>query len=338
MTQANIFLRPQRRFNFSAKLLALGLIAGAAVTAPLDRAWADYPDHTITAIVPFGPGGSNDIVGRLLSTYMAKSLGQPVIVVNKPGAGGNIGMQSLAQSKPDGYTICFVSSAATQNPALYRKMPYDPVNDMLPVAQTAEGPLIIAVKKDLPAKTLQEFIDLMKKNPGKLNASSAGTSTQLAIELFNLQNNVTATIATYDGSGGAANSLLAGETDYAIIDALPLMGGLSSGGVRALAVAGEKRLASLPNVPTTKEAGSPNFLSSSPFGVYAPKGTPPEIVNKLNATLAEILKIPDVVERFSTLGITPVAKTPAEFKAFYLSEVETWKKVVVAAKIPMFDD
>ena len=331
-------VRNSSRPNRLARLAVLALVAGAASATLSGQARAEYPDHAITAIVPFAPGGSNDLVARVVSPYLSKLLGQPVVVVNKPGAAGNVGISFTTQAKPDGYTFVFAATAATQNPALFKHLPYDPITDVVPVAQLAEGPYIFVTKKDLPVKNLQEFIELVRKNPGKLNGSAGGIGTRLSIELFNLQNNLKTVVIAYDGTGPAATALYTGEADFAITDPASLVGAVNSGTVRGLAVAGEKHLSELPGLPTTKEAGLPAYQASAPYGVYVAKGTPADIVKKLHDSLNEVTKMPEVVERLNQLGLSTVEKTQEAFKAYYLAEIDKWKKVAETAKIPAQDD
>ncbi len=314
-------------------LLCLCVIALAAALP----ARAEYPERLIRAIVPFATGGTNDITGRLISPYLSKAFGQPVIVENRPGAGGNIGLVATAKSAPDGYTILFVATGATQNPALYRNLGYDPINDILPVAAIAESPYALMVNRSLPVKSVTEFINLARKNPGKLNASAGGIGTSLSVELFKIQANIKAEIIPYNGTGAAALAVATGETDFAIADTSGFMAYIPSGRVRLLAVAGEKRLPSFPDVPTTTEAGLPSFKAGTVVAVYVTSKTPADIVQKLNTTLNAIVVMPEVREQLNRQGANPTPKTVAEVNQWYRREIQLWKDIVKRLNIPPVD-
>jgi tripartite-type tricarboxylate transporter receptor subunit TctC len=298
---------------------------------------ADYPERLIRAIVPFATGGTNDITARLISPYLSKALGQPVVVENRPGAGGNIGLVATAKSAPDGYTILFVATGATQNPALYRNLGYDPITDIMPAAAVAESPYAIVVNRSIPVKSVSEFIALARKSPGKLNASSGGVGTGMAVELFKIHANVKAEIIPYNGTGAASLAVATGETDFAITDTSGFMAYIPSGRVRILAVAGEKRLPSFPDVPTTTEAGLPSFKVGTVVGVYLNSKVPPDIVQRLNSTINTILALPEVKEQLNKLGANPTPKTVAEVNHWYRSEIQVWKDLARKLKIPPLD-
>ena len=310
------------------------LLSAAAVTLVLALApavQAQYPDRVIKGVVPFPAGGGTDIFGRFAAEHLGKALGQPVVVENRGGADGNIGMASVAKSAPDGYTLLFNSSAATVNPAMYRTLPFDP-GDLVPAAILCEYYNLIFVNPTkVPAKTLGEFVDLMRKNPGKYNIAAGGT--RLVVDMFTTMNNLDLAVIPYRGAGDAINALLAGDVDLMIVNAPGLLSHVRSGKIRALAVTAPQRQADLPDVPTTKEAGMPDFTYGSFFGVYVRAGTPPEVVRKLNATLNEITTKPDVVERFRALGAEPVQRTPEEALERYRSDIARLKDVVSRAKI-----
>jgi len=315
--------------------LTLALVFLSALSGPVR---AEYPDHIIKGVVPFTPGGATDLYARVIAPYLSKALGQTVVVENKGGAAGNIGMDSVAKSKPDGYTILFNSSAATVNPAMFRKLPFDPIKDLQPVAMLSEAPTVVAVNTaKVPSKTLKEFVDLVKKNPGKFNAAAGGVGTQLPVELFRLQNNLDMVVLLYKGAGDAVTAMVSGEADCMIVTMPPLAPHIAAGRLRALAVAGEKRLPAFPDVPTTREAGMPDFTYGSAFGVYVRAGTPPEIVRKLNATLNAITAMPEVADRVKRFGATPLQKTPEEFTEAYHREIARLKDVVARAKIQTVD-
>ena len=322
------------QYRSLARRFAIGLACAMTLSAP---AYAEYPERVITAIVPFAPGGANDIVARVITPYMAQRLGQSVVVQNKAGAAGNIGITATAQSKPDGYTILFSATASTQNPALFKTMPFDPLKDIIPVAELAESEYALFVKAASPIRTFKDLIDEAKKNPGKLNGAAGGIGTRLSIELFNEQYKVKTTVIAYDGTGPSATALMTGEADFAITDPSPLLSAVKSGRVRAVALAGAKRLDIFPDLKTTAEEGFPEYTAGAPFGVYVPAGTPQAIVDKLHDLLNDIVKQPDVQERLNQLGLAPINKSQAEFVALYRNEIEKWKNVVKTANIPLIE-
>jgi tripartite-type tricarboxylate transporter receptor subunit TctC len=313
------------------------LVLLLAFALPPCKASAQYPERMIRAIVPFAPGGSNDGMARLISPEITKTLGQQVIVENRPGAAGNIGIDAVAKSPPNGYTILYSATASTQNPALFRKLPYDPLRDIQPVAEVGQAPYVFLVNPRVPARNVQDLIDVARKNPGKLNASSGGIGTRLASELFQIQNKLKLEIIPYNGAGLAALAVMTGEADFAIMDASPVLGQIAAGKIRALAIAGEKRLKSLPNVPTTAEAGFPGYKSGTIFGVYVAAGTPADIVQKLNTTINKIISAPAMAERLRELGAEANPKSVEEFSALYRKEIEKWKAIVRQANIPPVD-
>ena len=332
MNNRHVTYAPSGRFLAAALCILTGLVALAAPPAH-----AEYPERLIRAIVPFATGGTNDITARVISPYLSKALGQSVIVENRPGAGGNIGLVATVKSAPDGYTILFVATGATQNPALYRNLGYDPITDIMPVAAIAESPYAIVVNRSLPVKNVMEFIQLARKNPGKLNASAGGIGTSLSVELFKIQANIKAEIIPYSGTGSAALAVATGETDFAITDTSAFMAYVPTGRVRVLAVAGEKRLPSFPDVPTTAEAGIPTFKAGTVVAVYVTSKTPADIVQKLNTTLNAILANSEVKDQLNKLGANPTPKSVSDVNQWYRHEVQTWKDIVKRLNIPPVD-
>ena len=299
-------------------------------------AFAQYPDHPIRAIVPFPAGGGTDVFARLVSDRLGKALGQPVVIENKGGADGNIGMEFVAKAPADGYTMLFNSSAATVNPVMYGKLRFDPARELRPVTVLCEYYNLVVVNAEkIPATTLAEFVDLLKKNPGKYNFASNGA--RLGIELFKLETGVDVTIVPYRGASDAITGLIRGDADFMIVNAPGLMPHIASGKLRALAVTGPKRDPDLPSVPTTAEAGLPQFTYSSFFGAYVPAATPADIVAKLAAALNTITAMPDVVAQFRQQGAVAVQSTPAEAARKYDSTIASYKDIVVKAKIPPAD-
>jgi len=317
-----------------ATLPLLTSILGLVLSSPVQ---AEYPEKPIRAIVPFAPGGANDVMGRLMSPEISKLLGQPVIVENKPGAGGNIGLDFVAKSKPDGYTLLYSATASTQNPALYRNLPFDPIKDLVPTAEIGQAPYVIMVNPKLPLKTAMDLVEYARKNPGKLNAASGGLGTQLSVEMFRIKNKLSMEIIPYPGTGPAAVAVRQGIADFAIMDTSAYTGFLAAGQVKALAVAGDKRMSSLPDVPTAREAGLGDYLAGTIFGMYVAGGTSNDIVQKLNTTVNRIISNPETVERLRRLGAEPNPKSVDEFTKLIHSEIALWKTIVKQANIPYVD-
>jgi tripartite-type tricarboxylate transporter receptor subunit TctC len=309
----------------SVVLLGLPLIARA-----------EYPDHAIKAIVPFPPGGGTDIFTRLVSQRLSQVLGQPVVVENRAGADGNIGMEFVAKAAPDGYTIVFNSSAATVNAVMYRNLRFDPEKELKPAGVLAEYYNLIIVNPDkVAAKTLPEFVELLRRNPGKYNFASNGA--RLGIELFKTAANVDVTIVPYKGAGDAITGLLRGDSDFMIVNAPGLTQYIAGGKLKPLAITAPARQADFPDVPTTREAGLPGYTYASFFGAYVPAGTPPDIVRKLNAALDQVTALPEVVEQFRQNSAVAVQSTPEQATARYLGDIAKYRDIVIKAKIPPVD-
>ena len=298
---------------------------------------AEYPQRLIRAIVPFAAGGSNDTMARLIAPELARALGQQVIVENRPGAAGNIGIDAVAKSPPNGYMILFSATASTQNPALFRKLPYDPLRDIQPVAEIGQAPYVFIVNPAVPAKTLQELVNVARRNPGELNAAAGGIGTRLASELFRIQNKLKLEIIPYQSSGQGALAVMIGEADFVVMETSPVQGQLTAGKLRALAVAGDKRLKAFPGLPTTTEAGFPDYKAGTIFGIYVAAGTPADIVQKLNGAIDRITGAPAFAQRLLDLGVETNPKTVEEFSALYRREIEKWKDIVKKANIPPVD-
>lgn len=313
--------------------LLLTLSACLVLAAPPGHAQAQYPDRLIKGIVPFPAGGGTDIFARLVAQYMSKALGHPIVIENRGGADGNIGMDAVAKSNPDGYTVLFNSSAATVNAAMYRTLPFDPVKDLKPVAMVCEYYNLILVNPvKAPVKTLGEFVALIRKNPGKINAAAGGT--RLAVDLFRVQNNLDVAVIPYRGAADAITALLSGESDLMIVNAPGLTAHIVSGKVRALAITATQRQPDFPDVPSTAEAGMPDYLYGSFFGVYVPAAVPAEVVRKLNSTINAITATKEVSDKFRELSATAVQKTPEEAGKRYLGDIASLRDIVVRAKIP----
>lgn len=320
------------KFSLSGKAAAASiLMAGALGFA--SSALAAYPDHAIRLVVGFSAGGTTDVVARILGKEMGEALGQPVVVENRPGAGSNIATEMVARATPDGYTLYMVAVTSAINQTLYKNLRFDLVKDFAPVSLGVRVPNVLVVNPKIPAKTVQELIDYAKANPGKLNfaSSGSGTSIHMAGELFKQLAKIDATHIPYKGSSPAITDLIGGQVDYMFDNMPSAWPHVESGKLRALAVTTAERSKTAPDLPTMQESGFPTYDVSSWFGVIAPKGTPDEIVNKLNNVIQTALAKPDVQARMADLGAVPAKTTPAEFGDFIKSEVDGWAKVVKAS-------
>jgi tripartite-type tricarboxylate transporter receptor subunit TctC len=293
-----------------------------------------YPSQPIKMIVPFTAGGTTDILARTIGQKLSESLHQPVIVENRPGAGGNIGADAVAKAKPDGYTI-LMGTIGTQaiNTSLYSKMPYDSARDFAPVTLVAIVPNVLMVHPSVPAKNVKELIALAKAKPGQLNfaSSSTGGSPHLSGEMFKQMTGVDIVHVPYKGSAPAITDLLGGQVTL-MFDNLPSgLPQVKAGKLRALGVTSARRSPAAPDIPTIAESGVPGYEVDSWFGILAPAGTPAEIVNKLNAEIVRILKLPDVNERLAEQGAQPVGDTPQHFAEHIRKETAKWAKVVKAS-------
>jgi tripartite-type tricarboxylate transporter receptor subunit TctC len=299
---------------------------------------ADYPDKPIRFVITFGPGGGTDILGRILGQKLNESSGQPVVVDNRPGAGGTIGMELAARAMPDGYTLVLAYWATlTVNPALYAKLAFDPVRDFAPVTQLTAQPSILVVNPSLPVKSVGDLIALAKAKPGQLNYASAGIGTgqHLNGELLKSMAKINLVHVPYKGGigGQILADLLTGQVQIYFVDPLPGLPHVRAGKLRPLAVTSTRRSPVLPDIPTMAQAGLPGYEVISWYGVLAPKDTPPAVVNKLYTELAKILASPDMKERFAKEGSEAVASTPEQFGAFIKAELAKWAKVIKEADI-----
>jgi len=314
--------------------------AGAAALLALGTASADqpFPHATIKLVVPFAPGGSTDIAARMLAEFGGRELGQPIVVDNKAGAGGSVGMEYVAKAKPDGYTLGMATvSTHGANPAVYgSRLKYDPVKDFAPVTNVATTPSVFAVNPDkVPAKTMQEFLAAAKANPGKYSFGTPGTGSlgHANIEHFMALAHVKLLHVPYKGAGQAMNDALAGQVD-AITDNLPsALPHIKAGKLRALAVLSEQRSPALPDVPTYGELGFPQMGGGGWFGVVAPAGTPPDVVAKLNAAFLKAMKNPEFQKKMDDLGATLIPGTPAEFGQQIRQAIARYHKVAELANI-----
>jgi len=317
--------------NSIARRNAFALLAAAALSLVSSVALAQYPNRPIRVVVPFPAGGTTDILARAASQKMSEAWGQPVIVDNRPGAGGDIGAELVAKSANDGYTL-LMGTVGTHaiNTALYAKMPYDHVKDFVPIVLVAGVPNVLVIHPSVPANSVQELIAYGKANPGKLNfaSSGAGTSIHLAGELFKVSTGVQMQHVPYKGSAPALTDLMGGQVQL-MFDNLPsALPHIRSGKLKALAVTSARRAPALPDVPTIAEAGVPGFEASSWFGLLAPAGTPRDVVVKVNAEVAKWLASPDAREKLTTAGANAAGGSPEDFVAHIAAETAKWAKVV----------
>jgi tripartite-type tricarboxylate transporter receptor subunit TctC len=311
--------------------LSLGLLLSLAAAA----AGADaYPTKLIRMIVPFPAGGTTDILARSVGQKLGEALGQQVIIDNRPGAGGNIGSDMVAKAAPDGYTL-LMGTVGTHaiNPSLYPKMPYDHVKDFAPIALVAGVPNVLVVNPSVEAKSMQELIALAKAKPGQLSFASSGngTSIHLSAELFKTMAGVDMLHVPYKGSAPALTDLIGGQVNLMFDNLTSSLSYIKAGKLRALAVTSSKRSPALPDVPTIAEAGLPGFEASSWFGVFAPAGTPPEIIARLNKEIVKALSSAELKERLAGQGAEAVGDSPEQFAAHIKSETAKWAKVVKAS-------
>jgi tripartite-type tricarboxylate transporter receptor subunit TctC len=315
--------------HFAAALLVgLPLLVGLT---PLAAAQADdFPSKSIRIVVPFPPGGATDAAARLVAVKMGEKWGQPVVVENRAGAGGNVGSEFVAKSPPDGYTLVMgVTGSHAINTSLYSKMPYDPVADFVPISQVAVVPNVLVVHPSVPAKNLAELVALAKREPGKLNYASLGngTAAHLGMEMLKTAAGIDVTHVPYKGSAPAVSDLLGGQVQM-MVDGLPSsLPQVKAGKLRAIALTSLHRAPSLPDLPTIAET-YPGFYADAWSGLFAPKGTPQPIVDKLSNEVQRILRLPDVRDKLAALGAEPVGSTQAEFTAHVKREIEKWAKVV----------
>lgn len=311
------------------KKITLGLALTGCVLSAWAQADAAYPNRPIKWVVAYPPGGTTDLLARLMGQYLAQKLGQQVLIENKAGGGNNIGTDFAAKSAPDGYTIFLVNPANAINATLYKTLPFNFLNDMVPVAGIVRVPNVMTVTKNFPARTVAEFIEYAKKNPDKVNmaSSGAGTSVHLSGELFKAMAGISMKHIPYKGAGPAITDLIGGQVDV-LFDNMPsIVGHIRSGTVRALGVTSAERSPALPDVPTVAET-VPAYEASAWFGVAAPKGTPPAAIARLNREINAALADPEMKAKLANLGGVPIAGTPEQFWALHRMETEKWAKVV----------
>lgn len=310
----------------------------AALMAALSCALATaqpYPSKPVKILIPFAPGGSNDTVGRYLADNLQKRLGQPFVVENRGGAGGVVGSEYVAKAPADGYTLLLVSTPHVANPSLYKKMPYDALRSFTPVARVLSAPVVVATFPGLGFKTLDDLVKAAKAKPGSLTfvSSGAGSYFHLASEMFADQTQVKLLHVPYKGAGPAMADVIAGHADISIGSVLSALPHVKSGRLKALAVSGSRRQATMPDVPTMAEAGYPGYEADNWWGLLAPAGTPADVVETLSRSIGEIMAMPQTASRFEADGVTVSYQAPAAFKSFMEAESRKWSQLIRASGI-----
>ena len=315
--------------------LVLAILGAVALSAGAARAL--YPERPVTLVVPFAPGGANDIVARIIQQPLAEALGQPVVIENRGGAGGNIGFAWVARARSDGYTLLLAPNSFTVNPSLYDKVAYDPLKDFAPVAEISFFPDVFAVRPDLGITTLQELIARAKQRPGSLNYATPGpgTAPHLATELLKQRAGIDMVHIPYAGAAPAAQALLSKTVDLGTLSISVAMPQIQSGNLTGLAVTGAERWPDLPDIPTVAEAGVPESVSEPWQGILLPAGTPNEIVERLAKTLVDIARRADIREKLRNAGFATSGRGPDAFAKRLADDVPKWKDVIEKARISL---
>jgi len=312
-------------------VLAALLVALAPVTAPAQ----DYPNRPIRLIVPFAAGGLNDVVARLVGPYLERALGQPVVIDNRPAAGGMVGTDAVAKAPPDGYSLLMVASSFAILPATRAQMPYDAERDLAPIIMVAKNSLLFLVNPKVPATSLAEFVALAKAEPGKFNYASPGAATQtsLVIELFSRKAGIKLQHIPYRGGAPAMTAMVAGETQLTAISTLLSLPQLQAGALRAIATGSLTREPQLPDLPTVAEQGYPGFEAIQWIGLLTTAGTPRPIIERINAEVNRALRDGDLIAKFAQQGIVPVGGSPADFAHTIATDLRNWTETARAANI-----
>jgi tripartite-type tricarboxylate transporter receptor subunit TctC len=319
--------------RYSLIVLSLGLMAAATVgSAFAEDDPSKYPIRAIHIVVGFAAGGGNDIIARIFGQKLSESLGQPVIIENRPGGGAIVATEHVARSAPDGYTLLIGSSGIAINPAVYAKLSYDPIRDFLPISELASFPLILIVNAASPIRSVAELVAYAKANPDKTNYASSSASFQLVTELFKQKTGAPMQVIPYKSATESVTAVISGQVTTTIADAGPVSSQVQAGRVRALAVAAPARTEDFPDVPTMKEAGA-DVDAVLWTGVFAPRLTPTAIVEKLESELMRIARLPDVVARLKPLGVVPVGNSSEEFARILATDIARWSEVAKAGNI-----
>jgi tripartite-type tricarboxylate transporter receptor subunit TctC len=317
------------------QIVALLALAGSVIASAPAAMADDYPSRAVKIIVPFGAGGPTDVYTRAIAEELRKSLHQPFIMENRPGAGTTIGTDVVAKSQPDGYTLLMVSGTQTVNETLYAHKPYQLMRDLVPIAPLIDTDLVLVVHPSVPAKTPGELLALARAKPGTLNygSSGPGSNYHMAGELLKNLTGVDIVHVPYKGSTGARNDILSGQIQI-LFDSVPTMAPqIKAGMVRALGTSGKMRSPILPDVPTMAEAGVPGFNATLWVGFMAPAGTPKPIIDKLHDEITKILRRPDIKQAWEKTGATPIVTTQLEFKGFMEAQVAKWAEVIKTNRI-----
>jgi len=335
-----------RFFEFSAALhrpaIAAGILAGILGSMSAGEAWsqASYPNKAVHIVIPAGPGGVTDLQVRLVANKLSKSLGQPVIADNRPGAGTTLGTSLVAKATPDGYTLLGMTGSFTTASVTYAKLPYDPVNDLVPVSQFAVMPYMLVINPAVPAQNVKEFIAYAKANPGKLNYGTTGMGTlaHLAGLWLEKLTGIQMTQVPYKDVAAEISDLVQGRIDVTLATPTNVLGHVNAGKLRGLAWASNERSRMLRSLPTTGEQGLPEFTVVGMMGFWAPKSTPAAIVNRLSAAIKEAAKDPDIIARLGADGTDLVGSTPEEFRKIVVTEIDRWGKLVKESGMELLTD
>ena len=317
------------------KVLMMSLVALAALTGGTGASVAQtFPTKPVRLVVPFAPGGGTDIVARIMGPKLSQALGQPVIIENKPGAGGTTGSEFVAKAAPDGYTLVMATSSTHgAAPSLYKKLGYDPVRDFETIALLVTTPFMLAVKKDLPVNSVADLVTLARNNPGRLNYASAGvgSSNQLTVELLKMMTGTTLVHIPYKGSGPALADLVSGQVDLVINDLASLLGYVRGGSIKPLAVTSLKRSFMVPDLPTLDESGVRGYEALAWYGILAPRGTPPDVLATLQKVIQGAISDPAIRDQLTRQGFDLRDETGARFLGFIENDVKKWAEVVKAS-------
>jgi tripartite-type tricarboxylate transporter receptor subunit TctC len=318
--------------NLKARALAAAVLCALAA---LPAAAQEWPAKPVRMIIPFPPGGSNDIVGRMIAQQLSERLGKQFVVDNRGGAGGSIGTEMIAKSPPDGYNLLIISVAYAFNTSMYASLPYDPVKSFAPVSMLGTGPNALAIHPSLPAKNVKEFVALAKAKPGTLNYASAGIGSfqHLGSELLRIMAGINVVHVPFKGGGPAMIDVISGQTQFCTGSLIQLIPHYRSGKLRLLGTGGAKRTAALPEVPTIAEGGIKGYEANNWWGILAPAGTSPDIIKRLNSELSVILKTAETRKRFESEGSEALQMGPEEFGKYIAAETAKWSRVVKEAGI-----
>jgi tripartite-type tricarboxylate transporter receptor subunit TctC len=304
------------------------VLLAAALVSPLSGYAQSYPAKPVRVVCPYPPGSSADIIGRIYSPKLAEALGRPFVVDNRVGASGNIAGELVARAAPDGYTLLLLNTPIATSPLIIKGVPFDALRDFQPIGMLGLAPHLLVVNNAMPVKNVKELVAYAKANPGKIRFGSSEPSSRLAGELFKQVAGVDMVHVPYKGGSQIMTDLLGGHIEAGFTSTFTVTPHHRSGKLRVLAVAGAKRDPAMPDVPTAIEAGLPNYETYVWYAMYAPKGTPPAIVSKIQQDIAKIVAIPEVREKFISLGAEPIASTPEQFAAFTRSEYDRYAKVI----------